>query len=326
MSPSAGSPGPRPLIQSGPLLALDARRRLLYALLPNAVAVLDARTLAVRRRVPLPEGVRHRGLALGASGRLYVAGNRPMRIVDPSSGLAIEDAVVTILDPSTGAIVGRRVAREAAGRSWSVWWVAVSPDERRIALAYHGGCSGAAPDLCTTGADVLDLDGDAFAPCAPSHPQFPEAGCSAIVHGAVVAHGDRFIAATGTSKLVELDRDGRLVRELDSRLANNHVMTLALDRAAGAVYVTGSCYYAPGINAVRLATGSVDVVAPPRGRRALCAERTAVARARLLVLATRPFPLVGGADALLVVDGRSGRRLRTVRLGHSPLEVVVGAR
>jgi hypothetical protein len=318
----------RPLSQSGPLLALDERRRLLYALLQNSVAVLDTRTVTVRRRFALPAGLRHRGLALGVSGRLYVAGNRPVRVVDPSSGLAVEDAVVTILDTRTGAIVSRRLAREAAGRSWFVWWIAVSPDERRIALAYHGGCGGdAGVDLCTTGADVLGLtDSDGLVPCSPSHPDEPQAGCSAVVHGAVAAYREGFVAATGTSTLVELDRDGRVVRELDSRLARNHVMTLALDPDAGTVYVTGSCPYAPGLNRVTLATGRVDVLAPASGRRAICGERTAIGPGPLLALATRPFPLVGGADALVVVDGRSGRRLRTFRLGHNPLEVVVGAR
>jgi hypothetical protein len=90
--------------------------------------------------------------------------------------------------------------------------------------------------------------------------------------------------------------------------------------------VTGSCRYAAGLNAVTLASGRVDLLAPVSGRRALCAERTAIGRGPLLALVTRPFPLVGGVDGLVVVDGRSGRRLRAIRLGLNPLEVVVGPR
>lgn len=318
----------RPVVESGPLLALDEPRRRLYALHPGLVVVYDTRTLAIRARIALPDGIRHRGLALGpVSNRLYVSGNRPLRIVDPPTGLAVEDAVVTVVDPATGRVAGVRTARPAEGRSWFVYGIAVSPDERRIALSYHGGCGAETSDLGTTGADVLGLGADAtLSPCVPSHPTETYAGCSAVVHGAALAYRDRFVAATGTSKVVELDGDGRVVRELESRLARNHLMQLALDARAGRIYSTGSCRYAPGLTAVTLATGRAVVLAPASGRRAVCAERTAIGRGPLLALVTRPFSLVGGADALLFVEARSGRNVRTLRLGQNPLEVVVGRR
>jgi hypothetical protein len=106
---------------------------------PDTVAVLDARTLLVRARVPLEPVVRYRALLLAPTGdRLHVFGNRAGRVVDTVNQLREEAAVVTSVDLTSHA---RSVVtvREADGRSWFVYWAAFSVDGTRLVATYHGG-------------------------------------------------------------------------------------------------------------------------------------------------------------------------------------------
>jgi hypothetical protein len=311
-------------IQSGPLLAVEPARRVLYVLLRSQIAVVDARTLAIRRRFRLPSGLTYRGLALGrVSGRLYVSGNRAVRVVDEKTGLAEEDATLTILDASTGAIVGRPLVREAAGRSWYVYWISLSSDERSVALTYHGGCDGTA-DTCTTGADVLALDGASVRGCVPLEPRFRGAACTPDVHGAAVPYADNFLAATGAPPLVEVDRGGRVVRRFTTGMAT-HLMDLAVDAGKRTAYAVGSCEKGGGLRAVDLDSGAVRRLRTARGSRALCGSRVAVASSGLLVVATgraiAVLPRIG--SAVLVVDSRSGRTVRRFRVGTRIADVTV---
>jgi hypothetical protein len=314
----------RKTIQSGPLLAVGSGRRVLYALLRSQVAVVDTRTLAIRRRLRLPSGLTYRGLALGrASGRLYVSGNRAVRVIDRKTGLAEENATLTILDAGTGAIVGRPLVREAAGRSWSVYWISLSSDERVVALAYHGGCDGIT-DTCTTGADLLALEDASVRPCVPLQPQFRGAGCTPDVHGAAVPYGEDFLAATGAPRLVEVDRDGRVVRRFATGMAT-HLMDLAVDAGTRTAFAVGSCEKGGGLRAIDLESGAVTRLRTVRGSRALCGWRVAVASSTLLVVPTgRAIALAPRIPSgVLVVDSRSGRTVRQVRVGARIADVAV---
>jgi hypothetical protein len=314
----------RRTIQSGPLLAVDPGRRAVYALLRSEVVALDARTLVVVRRLRLPAGSTYRGLALGpVSGRLYVSGNRAVRVLDQATGLAEEEATLTILDPRSGEILGRPVAREAAGRSWYVYWLALTPDERFVALAYHGGCDGVW-DTCTTGVDVLPVDGASVRRCVPVQPQFRSTACTPDVHGAAVPYGDGFLAATGGPPLVELDRGGRVVRRLTTGMAT-HVMDLAVDAAARIAYAVGSCDKGGGLRAIDLDSGAVHRLRTARGPRAICGTRVAVASESALVVPTgRSIALLSRIlPAVVVVDARSGRTTRRVRVGARIADVAV---
>ena len=311
----------RRTIDSGPALAVGPR--VVYVLLRSHIAVVDRRTLAVTARLRLPAGQAYRGLARGpVSGRLYVSGNRAVRVLDRETGLAEEDATVTILD-ARGAVVARRLARPAAGRSWYVYWLAVAPDERRLALGYHGGCHGTF-DTCTTGADVLELEESALGGCAPQPPQFRGSACTPDVHGAAVPVREGFVAATGGPALVELDRSGRVVRRLTTRMAT-HLMDLAVDGGATTAYALGPCDKGGGLRAVELRSGSVRRLRTARGARALCGSRIAVASRSALVVATgRNIALAPRIPtAVLVVDSRTGRTVRRVRVGARVVDVAV---
>lgn len=311
-------------IQSGPLLAFDARRRRVYALLRDHVAVVDERKLEVERRIALPSGLVYRGLVVGpATGRLYVAANRTVRVVDRSTGLAEEDAVVLVLDPGAGSIVARWTAREAAGRSWYVYWLAITPDERSLVLSYHGGCD-TGFDTCTTGADMLELAGGSLRPCEPLPPRFNGAACSPDVHGAVVPYGNGFLAATGTPRVVELDRLGQVVRALSTSMPT-HLMDISVDRDARTLYAIGSCEKAGGLRAVDLDSGRVRRLRTARGSRALCGSRVEPAGGSLAVATgggAPPFRSI--RPALLLVDARSGRTIRRIGTGDRIVGIAVG--
>jgi hypothetical protein len=314
----------RKTIQSGPLLVTGPGGRVLYALLRSQVVVVDPGTLAIRHRLQLPSGLTHRGLAVGpVSGRLYVSGNRAVRVIDRATGLAEEDATLTIVDPRSGAVVGRPTARDAARRSWYVYWIAVTPDERSVALGYHGGCDGIV-DTCTTGADVLELAGASLRPCTPIEPQFRGTACSPEVHGALIPYGDGFVAATGGPPIVELDRSGRVVRRLATGMAT-HLMDLAVDPASHTAYAVGPCEKRGGLRAVDLDSGAVRRLRTAIGPRALCGSRVAVASSTSIVVPTgRAIALVSRIpSALLVVDTRSGRTVRRVPVGARIAEVIV---
>jgi hypothetical protein len=314
----------RNTIQSGPSLAVEPGRRTVYALLRSEIVAVDARTLAVQRRLRLPAGATYRGLALGpVSGRLYVSGNRAVRVLDRATGLAEEEATLTILDPRSSAILGRPVAREAAGRSWFVYWLALAPDERHVALGYHGGCDGVW-DTCTTGADVLPLDGASVRRCVPVEPQSRGTACSPDVHGAAVPYGDGFLAATGGPPLVQVDRAGRVVRRLTTGMST-HLMDLAVDAAARTAYAVGPCDKGGGLRAIDLDSGAVRRLRTARGPRAICGSRVAVASEAALVVPTgRSIALLSRIlPAVLVVDARSGRATRRVRVGAPIVDVTV---
>jgi hypothetical protein len=314
----------RRTIQSGPLLAVEPGRRTVYALIRSEVVALDARTLAVKRRFRLPAGTVYRGLALGpVSGRLYVSGNRAVRVLDRATGLAEEDATLTILDPRSGAVLGWRVAREAAGRSWFVYWISLAPDERHVALAYHGGCGGRW-DTCTTGVDVLPVDRASVRRCVPVEPQFPSTACTPDVHGAAVPWRDGFLAATGGPPLVLVDRAGRVVRRLTTGMST-HLMDLAVDAAARTAYAVGPCDKGGGLRAIALDSGTVRRLRTARGPRAICGSRVAVASGSVLVVPTgRSIALLSRIlPAVLVVDARSGRTTRRVRVGARIVDVAV---
>lgn len=84
-------------------------------------------------------------LAIGPrSGRLFVFGSLGAHVVQ--------------LDPETGEQRGRLDVPLLPGRDWHVYNGAVSSDERRLYISYHGGD--------TTGIDWFDLTADGWRRCA----------------------------------------------------------------------------------------------------------------------------------------------------------------
>jgi hypothetical protein len=320
---SLGPDAPTPDV--GRFLAFSPDRRTLYVLVPwtprtrQVVAAVDRATLRIRARLRLPRGVAFRSLVAGSeSGRLYVFGNRPAATRRP----APRDAVVAVLDPASGAVHSRRTVRKADGRFWWVLDAAVSEDERRLYVSYHGGCS-AVSKLCTTGADRLDVGGGRMRRCRGQ--TYPDSGCLGRVHGAVAAYESGVVAATGEGPIVQMDRHGRIARAWKSELRGNHLMQFALDRKRRLVYGIGSCGYRGGLSRIDLNSGRSRLTGDPSsasGR--VCGERIAVGPSSLLVVAANPRPVPqGSASTLLLVDATTGALTRSVAVPSEALDLVV---
>ena len=279
---------------SGPSLVSTPDGRTVAALLrepapgPDRVAVIDARTLRVRCSNPLVKGVRHTSLLLGRSGRFYAIGNR-------SAGVPGRwDAVLTIGDLRTGGLSSSPTLRRAAARGepdrgakdWYVYRAALSPDERRLILSYHGSD--------TTGGDWfrisrrLDfrageagdrrcrrrLDGR----CPPGG--WPDIGW---LHGGVAPVGAGFVGTTGSSMVLKLDRQGRETARLRVRGGENHVMDFALDARRRLAYLS-LCAQRPTLHRLDLARGGQKILHSG----GFCGRPLAVHRGRFLLVDATP--------------------------------------
>jgi hypothetical protein len=282
----------------------------------DSIAVVQPRTLAVRARFRLERGVAYRGVLLArTTGLLYAYGSRQGTFVDRQTGFREYAAVVTLLRAAGGRIVGRWTVRAANRLEWWTYWAALSGDERRLILSYHGSN--------TTGADILELSGTAFAPCPPTATVFERSGCSGAVHGMAEPYGDGFVAATGETRIVVLDARGEIVRWVRTGLQTHH-MDFALGADGRTLYGVGPCEKIGGLRAVDLETESHVRLRPARGSTKLCGSRIVAAAGRLIVATgggAPPYQWV--PPAVLLLDERSGRTLRRIRTGAFALDVVV---
>jgi hypothetical protein len=295
---------------------LARRAGTVYVLDPAAQAslvALDERTLAVRWQRPLEPGVRYRGVVL-AGARLYAYGYRFGRVVNPDDGQREAAAVVTAVDVG-GALAGSWTVRPAERHSWREWWGAASADGRTIALSWHGGCGAASGSLCTTGADLVDVAGAEPRPCAQGRGQN---GCVAEVHGTIEPYRAGWIGTTGGDRLLVLDGRGRITRTLRPGLRKDHLMSFALDPAAGRLFVLGSCFGGrEGLRVVSLATGRSRRIA---GR--VCGSEPVLGPSGTLLAVAAVD--VRPARELLVVARSSGRVLRRRSLPAPILSLLRG--
>ncbi len=289
------------------VVAFDPRGRLLFVLLRDVVAAVDARTLAVRATWTLPAGVQYRTIAVGpAGGDVFAFGDR-----DEDGG---RSPWLTRLDAS-GAVKGTWRLRRSEARTWTPYAAAVAADEGYAVVSYHG------PD--TTGADIVRLDDPARPGCAASG-----SGCIAEIHGTVEVSNDRVWGTTGDGAvIVSVDPAGLERRRFDPGLPGNHLMEFAVD-PAGPVYALGSCLYSGGLSRLDPGAETAKVLAPPATlpqRPGLCGERIAAGPAALVAIARgpslgRPRPPVG----LIFVEGTTGHVRATVPTPVTPVDVVVG--
>jgi hypothetical protein len=261
---------------SAPLLAATPDGRTVLALVRypvegrSSVAVVDALSLRVRCRHPLEPGVLYSGLLLGRSGTIYAVGAR-------RSGRSRLDSVLTMAEAETGELLGGRTLREAdqtprvrTGKGWLAYSAALSPDERRLVVSYHGGD--------TTGADTFRVSpgsgvfGEAPKRRCPA--RIPRTRCPSdrtdvgLAHGAVTAAGAGFVAATGGSTMLRLNRRGRESGRVHLKGDLGHLMDFESDAGRRLLYVS-ACGTRPGILRVELARGrqtsvpSGDFCGPP---------------------------------------------------------------
>jgi hypothetical protein len=272
----------------------------------DEVMVVDATTLGVRSRYPLEDRVEYRGIVLAPSGVLYAYGNRRRELLVEASDAWSQDAVVTAVDTASGSVLATTTVRRAAGRDWWVYWGALSNDGSVLVLSYHGGCGPGFWDACTTGADRLAVSAEGLHRCRA---RLPDVGCLTDVHGSVAAHGDGFLAATG-SKVLELDEAGAIVRSLKVNL-KAHVMQIAV--SGSDLFAVGSCDQGGGLSAVDLGTEAMQTWT------SFCGERLSPGPGGRLALDNNVAGYALNAPSrLVVVDASTGRELRAV-----PTEVEV---
>jgi len=201
--------------------------------------VLDPRTAKRRTTYELEPGVRYRGIVLTGE-LIYAYGGRLGKEVDKANHVREESAVLTQLDAATGERRATVTVRPADGHMWWIYWGAAREDASRVVLSYHGGCPPDSTDLCTGGADWLDVSGATFLRCeAPAS----RSGCLAEAHGMIEPYGVSWIASTGGESLLQYGQHGNVLQRLHTGLRRDHVMNFAFNVDRSRLYVLSSCLY-----------------------------------------------------------------------------------
>jgi hypothetical protein len=291
--------GPRsPLAGFGRFLALSGDSRQLFVLTPSApgkgqeVRILDRVSLRLIKRVPLEGRAVFRVIAVGSrTGLLYLFGNRPV-------GRGAEDAVVALLDAEVGKL-RTTIVRHAAGHDWWIFDGAVSPDESRLYVSYHGGCGPKGPELCTSGADWITVAGVRLVRCARR--SIPGNGCLVRVHGGVEAVDGGALGASGEGPIFEISDSGSVVAAQQTRLPGNHLMEFALDGRRERVYAVGQCYYTGGVSVLDLSSQRTRVLSHE-----VCGERIAIGGQLVAVAEQARADPLGVPSRIALVDAATG--------------------
>jgi hypothetical protein len=320
----------RPNTAAGPLLATTPDNKAVVALVRkpspdrDRVAVIDAASFKTRCSYPLEKGVRYSGLLLGRSGRLYAFGNKV-------AGSAPRwDAVLTIVDMETGAVTASQTLREAERGRWRGWgtdWFAyggaLSADERRLILSYHGRDTTGADEFRISRGSRVSASGRGERRCRGRGPRWP-CGPGRVdipfMHGAVAPVGRGFVGATGEYGLLRLDQRAREVGRTPVA-SDDHLMDFALDGSRSRLYVS-SCGRRPAIQRVDLARNRQR--SWPTGR--FCGRPLAVHHHRFIVLAATPLDrrgLPAAEQQLRLIDLEDPGSGTRVRRSEAPLDALV---
>jgi hypothetical protein len=211
------SPQPRDALTDG-RLARAASGDEVFGVLPNhdgrVVAGLNIRTLSGRTVGRLPSDT-YRGLAVGSrTGRIFA-----FRSAGPT---------VEMLDANTGehhTLFTFQTDRDVSSG-------AVSADERRIYVGYHGR---------GTGIDWFDLKDQGW-----------QHGGYVASHGDFAVTGNLLLASTGGPAILEVNDAGQVVRSLNTALAGVHLMAFALDPDRRIIYAAGDCMHVGGRHPLKL--------------------------------------------------------------------------
>lgn len=301
------APQPHVDVHTRHALAASPDGRSLYALAtggPGADAVVQVVPPAkILRKVPLVSG-QARFLAIAVaphSGDVYALGSvatGPVR--DPAHG-APQSSVLLLVHPD-----GRQrnfTLRPGDDLDWRPWQAAVSPDESRLYVSYHGSDS--------TGIDWYDLQSDSLERC--QLPQKYRGTACLATHGGFTVLGDRVLASGGTADLELYRRDGSLERSYYNLLHRSHTMEFAINAAGQSLYQSAPCSYAGGLSKVDLESGKTTILAPEGYPITICGERMAVTKGGRLVIVSE--------SALLLVEPDTGKPIRTILVRGSPIDV-----
>ena len=194
--------------------------------------------------------------------------------------------------------------RPADGRDWSMSGAALSSDDRRLAVSYHGRNS--------TGADIVDLASGTREPC----PRPARLACLSMVHGTAAFAGGTLVGTAGVADLVVYRRNGRRHRFVETRLPRNHLMAMGRDPSTGTIVAAVDCTVGRAVSIVNLARGSARV------RRSACGDAVAVSGGVAVIAGTDRSLRGRTRPAVHLVDARTGRRLHAVRT-FSPIAVAL---
>jgi hypothetical protein len=208
------------------------------------------------------------------SGRIYVVARR-VRPGKTRFGGPPSDAVLLVFG---GRYLRRPPASyliRASGRhDWEAFAAAVSPDEKLLAISYHGDD--------TTGVDLVDIKRSPRATCPRA--MSADRSCIAAVHGDVEFADRGLVATSGSEQLLVIGRDGTLERH-DTQLVDSHVTTVRIDPAGDVVYSVADCGYVGGLSRVDLGSGTVRLLATPRKSPVCGSEMALLADGETLVAA-----------------------------------------
>jgi hypothetical protein len=303
---------PPEIISTGQVLAHSRDRRVVWALVRSeGTLVALSRDLRVRKVIRLRATWSARAISVGPkTGRLYIAYN--VETVKRGRHDPLRAARLAIFTTDGSRRLSDTLLRPNGGRSWLVWSLALDPAERRAYVSYHGSD--------TTGLDVARIDGAKIVNCKLR--SRPWTGCWPHPHGQVVAGEDDVVATTGSPVVEVYDLDGALIRELDTGLEGNHLMSVELDRAGDRLFATGSCGYVPGFAVVELSTGDRRLLTHSRST---CAESLAFAGGDVVIAGKTalPVPAPYREGQLLRIDAEHGTVTGSHRAPSDPTDVLV---
>jgi hypothetical protein len=229
-------------------------------------------------------------------GALVIARSGVAHLIGDRAGAPV---LVTLRD---GVLSAPIEIRPAVGRDWSVSGAALSADDRRLAVVYHGRNS--------TGADIVDLASGTREHC----PRAVRHGCLSAVHGTAAFAGGSLVGTAATSGLVVYRRNGAQGRFVDPGLPRTHLMAMARDPSTGNIVAAVDCMAGRAVSVVNLRRGTA------RMRRSACGDAIAVAGGVAAIAGTDRNLRGRTRPAVYLIDLRTGRRLHAVRT-FSPIAV-----
>jgi hypothetical protein len=217
---------------------------------------------------------------------------------------------VVIVDPRTSAVETRRIGEG----NLDVFSGAVSADEQRVYLSFHGNESGVR---------AYDISGSTLTSLFHLR-----------THGNFALMGDRILATTGGPSIEEFDRKGQRIRVIDTGLTGNHLMEFSVDDKQ-VLYAAGSCMYSGGLTRVELSPGTTPRILSPSGnwngrfpqpQWEVCGERISVASSgtwlALAALRNGVSPSSARPGTILIVDARTGAILRSLATSSEVVDVL----
>lgn len=259
---------------------------------PGEVDAVDLRAAKVRWRAALDkDSGEPRAITMGLGGWAVLAlTDRP--VAPGLNGFRPRSEALAFGVDQQGHIVGRWQLRapsltSVAPEDWTILNATEDAGRSLLYVSFHN-----------QGAYVYETSGRTLTPRCPGTECLP-------AHGDIMSWEDGLLVATGSAQIDLLAPAGGVLRNFDTHLYRNHLMTFAIDRKRDVLYAVGSCLYVPGLSVVDLRSGTIKVVVPEGALDAPCGETVTVLGSKLAL---------SGAGALSLVAADTGRQLRHLNI------------